>query len=288
MEKIVLRLLGEDIRLRTICGRDVPLICFDPVQIEQVILNLAVNARDAMPRGGRLTIETSYVPAAEAEATALPSKRVLLTVSDDGVGIAEDVRAHLFEPFFTTKEAGKGTGLGLAMVYGAVHQNGGHIAVESEVDQGSIFRIYLPAAAPGMTAAVVRARPPAARTRPASILLVEDHSKVAAFAKAVLEGLGHVVHAFPDGESALRALPLLRPPPEVLISDLVMPGVDGRTLASHASKTLPQLRVLFVSGYAPDVIAERGVMDPGIEFLPKPYSAEQLAARLQELLRDAV
>jgi two-component system, cell cycle sensor histidine kinase and response regulator CckA len=286
MEKIVLRLLGEDIRLRSVCGRGLPLICFDPVQIEQVILNLAVNARDAMPQGGQLIVETSEVPGVEGPAPTPSSRRVLLTVSDDGLGIAEDVRAHLFEPFFTTKEAGKGTGLGLAMVYGAVHQNGGHIEVESQVGRGSTFKIYLPAAPAGVAAAVARARPPAARTRPTSILLVEDHSKVAAFAKAALEDLGHVVHAFPDGESALRALPSLRPSPEVLVSDLVMPGVDGRTLAAQAVKSLPGLRVLFVSGYASDVIAERAIVDQGFEFLPKPYSAEQLATRLGELLRE--
>ncbi|MES1188637.1 MAG: ATP-binding protein [Myxococcales bacterium] len=282
MEKMILRLIGEDIRLQTICGRDLPPVYFDPVQLEQVILNLAVNARDAMAKGGRLTIETRSVDSAEAE--PMPGRRVLLTVSDNGAGISDEVRAHLFEPFFTTKEAGRGTGLGLAMVYGAVQQNGGQIEVESELGRGSVFRIHLPEAAKGKVAAAAPAPPRLTDMRHAAILLVEDHSKVAAFAKAVLEGLGHKVHAFPDGESALRALPLLRPPPEVLISDLVMPGVDGRTLAAQAVATVPGLRVLFVSGYAHDVIAERGIVGEGIDFLPKPYSAEQLATRLRELL----
>lgn len=285
MEKMILRLIGEDIRLQTICGRDLPPVCFDPLQLEQVILNLAVNARDAMAQGGRLTIETSRVGGAEGDPPELPRKPVLLTVSDNGAGISDDVRAHLFEPFFTTKEAGRGTGLGLAMVYGAVQQNGGQIEVESELGRGSVFKIYLPAATTSLAAPSARAQAPVARTRKASILLVEDHSKVAAFAKTVLEGLGHVVHAFPDGESALRALSSLRPQPEVLISDLVMPGIDGRTLAAHATQSLPALRVLFVSGYAHDVMAERGIVDQGIEFLPKPYSAEQLATRLRDLLQ---
>jgi len=280
-EKMILRLIGEDIRLQTICGRDLLPVYFDPVQLEQVILNLAVNARDAMAHGGRLTIETCLVN----QPSAPPGMPVLLTVSDDGVGISEEVRAHLFEPFFTTKEAGRGTGLGLAMVYGAVQQNGGQIEVESELGQGSVFKIYLPAATVGLAEPPARPQPPPGPTRKASILLVEDHSKVAAFAKTVLEGLGHVVHAFPDGASALRALASLQPTPDVLISDLIMPGVDGRTLAKQAVASVPALRVLFVSGYAHDVIAERGIVDEGIEFLPKPYSAEQLATRLGELLR---
>lgn len=282
MEKMILRLIGEDIRLQTVCGRHLPPVCFDPLQLEQVILNLAVNARDAMAHGGRLTLETSYVGGVEGPKSGKP---VLLTVSDNGVGITEDVRAHLFEPFFTTKEAGRGTGLGLAMVYGAVQQNGGQIEVESEPGRGSTFRIYLPEASTSVVQPSARLQPPPIRTRKSSILLVEDHSKVAAFAKTVLEGLGHTVHAFPDGESALRALASLKPAPEVLISDLVMPGIDGRTLATHAVKSLPGLRVLFVSGYAHDVIAERGIVDEAIEFLPKPYSAEQLAARLRDLLQ---
>ena len=282
MEKMILRLIGEDIRLQTVCGHGLPPVCFDPLQLEQVILNLAVNARDALPHGGRLTIETCSVGSVDGGLLALP---VLLTVSDNGVGITDDVRAHLFEPFFTTKEAGKGTGLGLAMVYGAVQQNGGQIQVESELGRGSVFKIRLPAATMGLAAPSASAQAPLPRTRKASILLVEDHSKVAAFARAVLERLGHIVHAFPDGESALRALASLRPPPDLLLSDLVMPGMDGRTLAEHAVQRLPGLRVLFVSGYAHDVIAERGIVDQGIEFLPKPYSAEQLATRLHELLQ---
>jgi PAS domain S-box-containing protein len=282
MEKMILRLIGEDIRLQTVCGHGLPPVCFDPLQLEQVILNLAVNARDALPHGGRLTIETCSVGSVDGALLALP---VLLTVSDNGVGITEDVQAHLFEPFFTTKEAGKGTGLGLAMVYGAVQQNGGQIEVESELGRGSVFKIRLPAATMGLAAPSASAQAPVPRTRRASILLVEDHSKVAAFARAVLERLGHIVHAFPDGESALRALASLRPPPDLLLSDLVMPGMDGRTLAEHAVQRLPGLRVLFVSGYAHDVIAERGIVDQGIEFLPKPYSAEQLATRLHELLQ---
>jgi two-component system, cell cycle sensor histidine kinase and response regulator CckA len=287
MQKMILRLLGADVRLETVCGHELPPISFDPVQIEQVILNLAVNARDAMPGGGQLTIGTSSIQPSASELPGLGNGGVLLTVSDNGAGITDEVRAHLFEPFFTTKEAGKGTGLGLAMVYGAVQQNGGYIEVESTLGQGATFKIYLPAATSSSAAApVVRVQSVPAPTRHASILLVEDHSKVAAFAKTVLEGLGHVVHAFPDAESALRSLPALEPTPDVLITDLVMPGLDGRTLAAHAVASLPGLRVLFVSGYAHDVMAARGILAEGVELLAKPYSAEQLATRLRQLLQD--
>ncbi|HEX2870146.1 MAG TPA: ATP-binding protein [Polyangiaceae bacterium] len=286
MQKMILRLLGEDVRLETVCGHDLPPISFDPVQIEQVILNLAVNARDAMTTGGKLTIETSAIRPSASELPGLSDGGVLLTVSDNGAGITDEVRAHLFEPFFTTKEPGKGTGLGLAMVYGAVQQNGGYIEVDSTLGHGSRFKILLPAAtSPSVPAPVVRAQSVPAPTRRASILLVEDHSKVAAFARTVLVGLGHVVHAFPDAESALRALPTLSPKPDVLITDLVMPGLDGRTLAAHAVAKLPGLQVLFVSGYAHDVMAARGILAEGVELLAKPYSAEQLAARLRQLLQ---
>jgi two-component system cell cycle sensor histidine kinase/response regulator CckA len=287
MQKMILRLLGEDVRLETVRGQDLPAISFDPVQIEQVILNLAVNARDAMANGGKLTIATSSIPASASELPGLGDGGVLLTVSDNGAGISDEVRAHLFEPFFTTKEPGKGTGLGLAMVYGAVQQNGGYIEVESTLGQGSTFKILLPAAtSPNVVAPAVRVQPLPVPTRHASILLVEDHSKVAAFAKTVLEGLGHLVHAFPDAESALRALPALDPTPDVLITDLIMPGLDGRALAAHAVASLPGLRVLFVSGYAHDVMAARGILAEGVELLAKPYSAEQLAARMRQLLLE--
>ena len=288
MQKMILRLLGEDVRLVSVCGHDLPPISFDPVQIEQVILNLAVNARDAMASGGQLTLETTRIRPGTSELPGLGEGGVLLTVSDTGQGITDEVRAHLFEPFFTTKEPGKGTGLGLAMVYGAVQQNGGRIEVDSVIGKGAAFKIYLPASsASGVERAVLKAPSLPPPTRRATILLVEDHTKVAAFAKTVLEGLGHMVHAFPDAESALQALPALLPSPDILITDLVMPGADGRTLAAHATASLPGLRVLFVSGYAHDVMAARGMLADGVELLAKPYSAGQLAARVRQLLADS-
>ncbi|MEP7050995.1 MAG: PAS domain S-box protein [Pseudomonadota bacterium] len=291
IENMVVRLLGEDVQLETAYGEDVTPICFDPGQVEQIILNLAVNARDAMVGGGRFTIATSTVviPAdgAESSVRPRPGKHALLTVSDDGVGMSDEVRAHLFEPFFTTKEAGKGTGLGLAMVYGAVQQNGGSIEVESELGRGATFKIYLPAAdvAPSTPPKHPPSQAPFARA--ASILLVEDDARVGAFSKTVLEQLGHTVHYFPNGDQALAALPSLQPVPELLITDVVMPGLNGRALAERVAAALPRIPVLFVSGYTRNMIADHGNLPEKVEFLAKPYSAQELAQRVRRLLEKA-
>jgi PAS domain S-box-containing protein len=286
VERMLPRLMGEDIVLSTKCAKNLAPIRFDPTQVEQIIVNLAVNARDAMVTGGHLTIETSNVHL-DAEYAAhhvdvQPGDYVLLTVSDDGTGMSEEVRSHLFEPFFTTKDAGKGTGLGLAMVYGAVQQNGGRIEVCSEPGRGTTFKIYLPAQAAGRDAlpqlSTVRS------TRSTCILLVEDDTSVRSFAQHVLARLGHTVHAFPDGDSALTALSGLRPTPELLITDVVMPGMNGRVLSTRVLAVLPTIRVLFTSGYTQDVIVNQGILDEGIEFLGKPYSIEQLARRIGELM----
>jgi two-component system cell cycle sensor histidine kinase/response regulator CckA len=289
VEKMILRLLGENIALVTVCAENLAAICFDPGQVEQIILNLAVNARDAMPSGGRLTIETSNVRLdeeyAERHVDVQPGEYVLLAVSDDGAGMSEEVRIHLFEPFFTTKEAGKGTGLGLAMVYGAVRQNGGRIEVYSEMQQGTTFKIYLPAAKTVPEPIIPKASSfPRARTT--SILLVEDDARVRLFAEKVLRRLGHTVHTYPNGEEALAALESLRPAPDLLITDVVMPGLNGRVVAERVTAILPNVRVMFVSGYTQNVIVNQGVLKQGIEFLAKPYSVEQLARRVWEVLGE--
>jgi len=288
MRNMILRLLGEHIRFEMRCAPDLAPIRFDPGQVEQILLNLAVNARDAMPKGGTLTIETSAVTIDDASAAkdvdARPGTYVLLTFSDDGAGMSEEVRARLFEPFFTTKGAGKGTGLGLAMVYGAVQQNGGYIAVDSELNRGTSFRIYLPSesrVAPGPAARA----PLSAEPGTASILLVEDDRGVRQLAKDVLEGFGYTVHAFANGEEALAAIASLDPIAELLITDVIMPGMNGRVLAERVAAFSPAIRVLFMSGYTQDIIAEHGVLPGGIEFLAKPYSVTQLARRVQEVLQ---
>jgi two-component system cell cycle sensor histidine kinase/response regulator CckA len=287
VEKMILRLLGEDMRLETLCGDGLAPVFFDAGQVEQIILNLAVNARDAMSDGGRLTIETSNIvldgACAGEHLDVHPGPYVLLTVSDNGAGLTAEARAHLFEPFFTTKAPGKGTGLGLAMVYGAVQQNGGHIDVFSEPGHGTAFKIYLPAAKRVSPAAAPRAQP-GLGARPARILLVEDDGPVRALAAKILERAGYSVHAYATGEDALVALPSLRPAPELLITDVVMPGMNGRILAERVCAVLPGVRVLFVSGYTQNVIVSHGVLKDGIEFLAKPYSVDQLTRRVRELL----
>jgi PAS domain S-box-containing protein len=286
LEKMIPRLVGEDIALSTICAPNLAPIRFDPAQVEQIIVNLAVNARDAMPDGGHLTIETSNIRLdaeyAERHVNVQPGDYVLLAVSDDGVGMSEEVRTHLFEPFFTTKEAGKGTGLGLAMVYGAVQQNGGRIEVYSEVGRGTTFKIYLPAQAATRDTLPQTSSVP--RARSTSIMLVEDDSRVRAFAQGVLTRLGHIVHPFANGEAALAALSSLSPTPELLMTDVVMPGMNGRVLAERVAGILPTIRVLFASGYTQNVIVNQGVLKDGIEFLAKPYSVDQLARRIARLV----
>jgi CheY-like chemotaxis protein len=190
----------------------------------------------------------------------------------------------LFEPFFTTKGAGKGTGLGLAMVYGAVQQNGGTIEVESEVNRGTTFRIHLPAASRVSPLPMARSTA-SAKSGSATILLVEDDLKVRLFAKNVLEGFGYTVHPFASGDEALAALSTLDPAPELLVTDVIMPGMNGRVLAERVAAALPRVRVLFVSGYDQDVIAEQSVLPGGIEFLAKPYSVTELAERVQDVLQ---
>jgi PAS domain S-box-containing protein len=291
-ERMILRLIEEDIELQTICGKDVTPICFDPAQVEQIIVNLAVNARDAMPNGGRLTIETSNVwidgEAGARQLDARPGAYVLLTVSDTGSGMNEDVREHLFEPFFTTKEQGKGTGLGLAMVYGAVQQNGGRIDVSSEVNRGTTFKIYLPAAEPGIPQQPA-ARPAVdGRVRSATIVLVEDDPRVRKLADTALTRLGYEIHSFASGADALAGLCSISPSPELLITDVIMPGMNGRVLAEKLAALVPAIRVLFVSGYTEHFIVDRGVLKKGIEFLPKPYSIDQLAQRVRVVLHDTV
>ena len=288
VEKMILRLLGEDIQLVTLYAPDLASVCFDPGQVEQIVVNLAVNARDAMPNGGRLTIQTSNIHVDEDYARlhvdGRPGPHVLLQVSDTGVGMTADVRAHLFEPFFTTKEPGKGTGLGLAMVYGAVQQNGGRIEVYSEIGLGTTFKIYMPAAAGAAVIPAARASV-GALARAASILFVEDDERVRTFATTVLARVGHTIHAFANGEDALAALSGLSPTPELLITDVIMSGMDGRGLAEQVAERLPKVRVLFVSGYPDNVIVHHGILEKGIEFLAKPFSIEQLTRRVNEVLQ---
>jgi PAS domain S-box-containing protein len=289
VQRMLRRLLGEDIDLRFELADDLALVMFDPNQCEQIVINLAINARDAMPAGGTLLIETSMLVLdtgyTHYHPDLAPGAYVLLAISDTGVGMSAEVQAHLFEPFFTTKEVGKGTGLGLAMVYGAVVQNGGRIMVYSEPGQGTTLKIYLPQVEQVVVEEALQPKPalelpPGTQT----IILVEDDLQVRTLTTRMLEQQGYRVHAFADGATALHVVPTLREPLHLLITDVVMPGMNGRVLADRLCADYPQLKVLFTSGYTTNIIEHHGVLAAGVAFLVKPYSAFTLAQRVRALL----
>ena len=289
MDKMLRRLIGEDIALVSVPAADLSRVRADPGQIEQVIMNLAVNARDAMPTGGRLTIETRNATLAEGSARVSlpPGSYVLLTVCDTGTGMTAQTMEHIFEPFFTTKEQGKGTGLGLATVHGIIRQSGGDVAVESAPGKGATFEIYLPPVevderSPESPSGVLRAVPRGSQT----ILLVEDEKPVRTLCRAVLEALGYAVLEATDAEDALKAVATRTGPIHLLVTDIVMPGVGGPELARQFGSLLPGARVLFVSGYSDEAVMRGGVIKSGAAFLQKPFSPASLARKVREVLDE--
>jgi len=281
------RLLGEDIELRQTTTPDLGLVRFDPTQVEQILVNLAVNARDAMPNGGQLTLETANVlldaKYALEHPDAEPGEYVLLAVSDTGTGMSDEVKSHLFEPFFTTKEAGRGTGLGLPMVFGAVTQNKGRIEVYSEPGHGTTFKIYLPRVNADETPRIS----PSTGVLPhgtETIVVVEDEDAIRALAVRVLSGLGYEVLPFRSGVAALRAVSSITERIDLVLTDVIMPEMKGRELADRLRALRPDLRILFASGYTEDVIAHQGVLEPNVDFLAKPYSTATLARRVRAAL----
>ena len=288
LQRMLKRLMREDVDVHVKLDPALWHTRVDRGQLEQILINLAVNARDAMPNGGRLTLETGNAVLDEEYARTrsyvAPGEYVRLAVSDDGTGMGEEAKAHLFEPFFTTKEHGKGTGLGLAMVYGAVKQNRGSIEVESEPGKGATFRIYLPRVVAATDPLPVPSPTTRLSTGTETILLVEDDEKVRAVAVGLLTRQGYTVHAFSCGDEALTALPALRGRLALLITDVVLPGLNGRILAQQVRALQPEIKVLYTSGYSENVVIHHGVLDPGIEFIPKPYSIELLARRVREVL----
>jgi len=284
------RILGEDVRLATKVDPEMGSVLADPGQLSQVIVNLAVNARDAMPSGGILTIETTNVDLdaeyALGHVEVAPGPYVLLSVTDTGAGMDEATRSHLFEPFFTTKEQGKGTGLGLATVYGIVRQSGGHIWVYSELGRGTVFKVYLPrveAVTPERLAPPAR---PLHTEGTETILVVEDDAGVRAFVQTVLAGRGYRVLMASNADEALR-LAMTHDPIALLLTDVVMPGLSGPGLAEQVRAVVPSIRVLFVSGYTEDTIVHHGVLDPTVSFLAKPFSPDALAERVRAELDAA-
>jgi PAS domain S-box-containing protein len=288
LSKMLLRLLGESIGLRLEADAALGQVKVDPGQFEQAVINLAVNARDAMPGGGRLTIETRNADLDEGHVgqhpDARPGRYVLVSVSDTGHGMDAATRARIFEPFFTTKGPGRGTGLGLAMVYGFVQQSGGHIEVESEVGRGTTFKVYLPrsdeSVPSGRSSQDFVMLPGGTET----ILLVEDQDAVRSFARHVLLAGGYRVMEARDGEEALRVAQQCQGPIHLLLTDVVMPRMTGPHLAERLVRDRPDLRVLFMSGYAEEAITLCGVPVAGSTFLQKPFNPARLARKVREVL----
>jgi PAS domain S-box-containing protein len=287
--KMLTRLIGEDIDLVMIPGPDLGAVKADPGQIEQVIMNLAVNARDAMPQGGKLTIETANVTLdanyARFHAPVTPGDYVMLAISDTGMGMDADTQAHIFEPFYTTKGL-KGTGLGLSTVYGIVKQSEGYIWLYSEAGKGTSFKIYLPRfSATGETLAT---QPSLARDQATrgheTVLLVEDEENLRRLARQALANQGYSVIDAPDGAAAIQISQEHKGPIHLLLTDVIMPGMNGRELANKISPTRPEMRVLYMSGYTENHIGHNGTLDQGISLLQKPFTLPALKAKVREML----
>jgi PAS domain S-box-containing protein len=290
MQSMLGRIIGDDVRLGVRLCADGALVEADHAQLERVVLNLAANSRDAMPQGGRLMIETARVDlgedAVEAHGEGTAGPHVVLSVSDTGAGMDDEVRRHLFEPFFTTKASGAGTGLGLATVFGVVKQTGGSIYVYSEPGRGTTFKIYLPA--------VVGAEPTGPARSPAdgrrgergheTIVVVEDDSSLRELVRLMLEGCGYSVLTAENGEQAARLCAEHPGGVELLLTDVVMPEVSGRVLADRLEALFPALRVLFMSGYSDEAVFSNGLIRPNTAFIEKPFNERGLARKVREVL----
>jgi len=288
LDTMLRRLIGEDVEILSVPARGLGAVKADPGQIEQVLMNLVLNARDAMPDGGKLTLETENVDLDEAYANEhkplQPGRYVMLAVSDTGTGMNLETQTHIFEPFFTTKEVGKGTGLGLSMVYGIVKQSGGYIWVYSELDHGTTFKIYFPRVDQVAEGAAAAKRPPDAQRGTETILLVEDDAQLRQLASSVLAHCGYKVLPASGPQEGLALCRENHRDIHLLVTDVVMPGMNGRQLAEQVKQISPLTKVLYVSGYTSNAIVHYGVLDPGLSFLPKPFSLAALVAKVREVL----
>jgi two-component system, cell cycle sensor histidine kinase and response regulator CckA len=289
MDKMLKRVIGEDIQLDVALSQDLDLVETDPGQIEQIILNLAVNARDAMPQGGKLTIETSEVEVDDEYASRhypmTPGHYVMLVVNDTGSGMTRETQSQIFDPFFTTKPKGKGTGLGLSIVYGIVKQSNGYIWVYSELNMGTTFKIYLPRVESDEYAAEEK-REGAKEESGGSetLMVVEDDAMIMKVIKQVLVSSGYNVLTAGDGKEALRLFDLHKGHIDMLLTDIIMPGMGGRDLADQMKQTRPDLKVLYMSGYTDDAIVRHGMLEKGLSFIQKPFASGNLKKKVREVL----
>jgi PAS domain S-box-containing protein len=292
LEKMLRRLIGEDVELVTMLDPGTGCVLADPGQLEQVLMNLAVNARDAMPRGGRLIIETASRKLLQehvsGKVTIPPGSYALLSVSDSGTGMDEETMANIFEPFFTTKEVGEGTGLGLSMVFGSIKQSDGYILVSSEPGRGTMFTIYLPLV--DMEPSRIEGRDSDARPKSGreTVLVVEDDLRVLQLVRAILRQNGYTVLQAESGEDAIRCLDERSEPVDLLITDVVMPKMSGRELADLVLTRQPDLRVIYTSGYTGEAIFRRGFLETDAMFLPKPFTPQALMSKIREVLDRTV
>jgi len=291
MDKMLRRLIDEKIEMTIVPGKQIGRVKADTGYVGQVLMNLVVNARDAMPNGGKLTIATSNVTLdqtyAHTHTDAIPGDYVMVSVSDTGTGMTEEVKARLFEAFFTTKPKGKGTGLGLATCQTIVQQSGGHIGVYSEMGTGTTFKIYFPRVEQPLDVAArpVQTGPLARGTE--TLLVVEDEPSLRQLACRVLEAQGYTVLSAANGQDALRVAREHKGSPiRLVVTDVIMPLMGGKVMAEWLKTTYPDLKVLFTSGYTDDAISEHGVLEPGVAFLPKPYTPTILAHKVREMLDD--
>jgi CheY-like chemotaxis protein len=290
MLKMLRRLIGEQIDLSWIPGKNLWPVRMDPSQVDQILANLCVNARDAVGEAGKIIIETDVATLDETYCANhigfVPGVFVMLAVSDDGCGMDRKILEKIFEPFFTTKDASRGTGLGLATVYGIVKQNKGFINVYSEPGKGTTFKIYLPSHNGGSVDTVSEPEAEIRRAGGETVLVVEDEDLVIEMTERILEKLGYRVLTAETPAGALEVAKMYAGEIDLLISDVIMPGMNGRELAAEFRALYPNMKTLFMSGYTANVIVHQGVLDPGVHFLQKPFTIQNLAAKVQAALDD--
>ncbi len=288
MEKMLRRLLGEDLDLITLLDPELGAVKADPGQMDQVIMNLAVNARDAMPRGGLLTLKTENVFLDEAyiweHMEVIPGSYVMLAVSDSGTGMDADTKAHIFEPFFTTKEPGKGTGLGLATVHGIIKQSGGHIWVYSEAGKGTTFKIYLPRVEAQAVSLQPQAAPAASLRGQETILVAEDDEKLRGAICQTLRSYGYSVLEAGNGNEAILLCGQHQGPIHLVLTDVIMPGMSGGELIERLAPLNRKMKVLFMSGYTEDTAALQSLLAAGVPFLEKPFKMMNLVEKVRQVL----